>query len=163
MFIFMSECVLVFSLSGEYGYPVVKRTLPACPLSTSCVIHPYCYTDMLTRPSLPLHRRPSTVWLYLSAQRSVLSPLPTPDNRHHIGHRPPNRLILAFQQCLCQPNTNKWYKPTRISENTLHWHHYEHFFHCLSFMHFYWLRQILCTLFSAWFEIIDFFFFFTVI
>lgn len=87
MFIFTSECVLLFSLS-EYGYPVVKRTLPACPLSTSCVIHPYCYTDMLTRPSLPLHTQPSTVWLYLSAQRSVLSPLPMLDNRHHRTHTP---------------------------------------------------------------------------
>lgn len=83
MFIFTSECVLPFSFSGEYSYPVVKRTLPACPLSTSCVIHPYCYTDMLTRPSLPLLTWPSTVWLYLSAQRSVLSPLPMADNRHH--------------------------------------------------------------------------------
>ncbi len=78
----------VFSLSGEYGYPVVKRTLPACPLSTSCVIHPYCYTDVLTRPSLPLLTRPSTVWLYLSAQRSVLSPLPIANNRHHRTQTP---------------------------------------------------------------------------
>lgn len=66
----------------------LSRTLPACPLSTSSVTHPYCYTDMLTRPSVPLFTWPSTVWMCLPAQRSALSPLPMSDNRYRTTQAP---------------------------------------------------------------------------
>lgn len=136
---FLSLVNMVIQSSKGHFLPV----LWAHPVSYTLIVTQTCWQGLLSHSTddLPL----SGCICQLKGVYCLRFQCQTIDT---IGHRPSHRLILASQQCLCQPNTNKWYKPMRISENILHWHHYEHFFHCLCFMHFYWLRQfyVLCSM-----------------
>lgn len=134
---FLSLVNMVIQSSKGHFLPV----LWAHPVSYTLIVTQTCWQGLLSHSTddLPL----SGCICQLKGVYCLHFQCQTIDT---IGHGPPHRLILAFQQCLCQPNTNKWYKPMRISENILYWHHYDHFFHCLSCTSIGWDKfYVLCS------------------